>query len=268
MEQQKFVGAKSSTAKVVPALPLPNLAASPKPRSQAKGVSDLTKEVDKLSTTDHQTSLASTNGSGQKRNALLEVSRNMKSQVTQPATQTEPAQPKQEASVENKPSSPSAARGRRSPNSSRRAENGGRQNGVIVKSGASIVIPDNEYDFSSANSKFSKEGLETAAPAVPVYDKKSSFFDQMSSEATDREANAGGAGRGRGRGREARNLERTMNYETFGEDLAFRSNTRGRGRGGRGGRGRVSITCPSLNYVLIDVQGRGRGRGIAQEVQQ
>lgn len=118
-------------------------------------------------------------------------------------------------------------------NSTARRDPGIRQNGVIVNPNASIVIPKDEYDFSSANAKFSKEGLDAEVQAAPVYDKKSSFFDSISSEASDRTESSGG----RGRGRETRNQERTMNYETFGEDLAFRNN---RGRG-RGGRGRVSL---------------------------
>lgn len=141
-----------------------------------------------------------------------------------------------------------------------RRDPGIRQNGVIVNPNASIVIPKDEYDFSSANAKFSRDGLDSEVQAAPVYDKKSSFFDSISSEASDR----GEGGGGRGRGREIRNQERTMNYETFGEDLAFRNN-RGRGRGGRG-RGRVRNLHSTTIYGETNLQ-KGRGRGASQPVQ-
>lgn len=228
----KTDGEKATQAKIVPALPLPGHAASPRPKTSNKDISGVTAGVASLSTSASGAPQAPANGqtAAPKRNALLEVQRNMK-------TSTPPAQPKPEAAAAVKtpdaaqnPTAPASRGGRRSPNAARR-DPGVRQNGVIVNPNASIVIPKDEYDFTSANAKFSREGLETEVTAAPVYNKQSSFFDSISSEATDRN-NANGSD-GRGRGREIRNQERTMNYETFGEDLAFRNN-RGRGRGGRG----------------------------------
>lgn len=237
---------KVATAKVVPALPLPNLAASPRPKPNTD-VSDLAQGVNNLSTTQS----ATTNGqaASSKRNALLEVQRNMKAPAAAaapvPSVPSVPSQPKEEAAAtrtqqDGASNAPATRGGRRSPNNSRR-DPGVRQNGVVVNPEAAIVIPESEYDFSSANAKFSKEGLASAVPAGPVYNKKSSFFDQISSEATDRTVPSSGGGRGRGR--EMRNQERTMNYETFGEDLAFRNTSRGRGRGGRG---RVSVASDTF----------------------
>ncbi|KAK5101390.1 hypothetical protein LTS08_004997 [Lithohypha guttulata] len=129
-----------------------------------------------------------------------------------------------------------------------------------------MEIPQSDYDFQSANAKFNKEDLikeaiasgspigETAdnpiegqvsetngtarkdslsANPVPAYDKKSSFFDNISSEAKDREGNSDG----RINARAQRGAEFSKNMETFGQGNVD-SGYRGRGRGGYRGRGR------------------------------
>ncbi|EST08358.1 Lsm14 N-terminal [Kalmanozyma brasiliensis GHG001] len=144
-------------------------------------------------------------------------------------------------------------------------------------------MPNREFDFESANAKFQKrkedEPAEAVAPtngglldSIPppssespgsFYDKKSGFFDNISSEVKERyeganrEENVGGngffdvpggrgrggrGGGGRGRGRANRQAEEMKNMQTFGDSGANVGGGgrggRGRGRGGRGGRGR------------------------------
>lgn len=118
-------------------------------------------------------------------------------------------------------------------------------------------VPTTDFDFESANAKFNKEDLvkeaiagspltetapDTASPdenPALTYNKASSFFDNISSDAKDRaEGNNGPRG-----GRERRGEEHKKNVETFGQgnvDNGYRGGYRGRGRGrGRGGfRGR------------------------------
>lgn len=133
-----------------------------------------------------------------------------------------------------------------------------------------LEVPKTDYDFESANAKFNKQDLVKEAiasgdpigspvngpsedPADPelkdgeptsvTYSKTSSFFDNISSEAKDREDSSGK----RLGGREFRNEERSKNFETFGQGSvdSYRGGYRGRGRGrgyrgrgyGRGGRG-------------------------------
>ncbi|KAM5458177.1 hypothetical protein MaudCBS49596_000089 [Microsporum audouinii] len=148
-----------------------------------------------------------------------------------------------------------------------------------------IDVPTTDYDFESANAKFNKQDLvkEAIASGSPlieaegkpstavseangadggdvssstsahatnvVYDKTSSFFDNLSSEMRDREENA----RNKTSGREWRGEEEKKNMETFGQgsvDSGYRGRGRGRGRG-FGGRGRGY----NRGY------GGGRGRG-------
>lgn len=137
-----------------------------------------------------------------------------------------------------------------------------------------IEVPTTDYDFETANAKFNKQDLvkEAIAGGSPiaspttegsvtngngtaaestvngarkdiittnskatVYNKTSSFFDNISSEAKEREEAAGK----RVGGREFRSEEQKKNFETFGQgsvDNGYRGGFRGRGRG-RGGRG-------------------------------
>ena len=127
-----------------------------------------------------------------------------------------------------------------------------------------MEIPKTDYDFESANAKFNKDDMikeatatdspieETAiaqngidgntngekrkdslpVPAAQAYNKSSSFFDNISSEAKDREEEKQGP-----RGRAFRNEEFKKNYDTFGQGSVDGGGFRGRGRGFRG-RGR------------------------------
>ncbi|PYH39731.1 putative G2/M phase checkpoint control protein Sum2 [Aspergillus neoniger CBS 115656] len=133
-----------------------------------------------------------------------------------------------------------------------------------------VEVPDTDYDFETANAKFNKQDLvkeaiatgspvheaETAsinngdieapdtsadASSVATYNRSTSFFDNISSEARDREEGTGG----RVGGREWRGEEEKRNIETFGQGSVdgYRGSYRGRGRGrgygrGRGGYGR------------------------------
>ena len=118
-------------------------------------------------------------------------------------------------------------------------------------------VPATDFDFESANAKFSKEDLVKEviagspvgehAPSIPsepaptaVYNKSTSFFDNISSDSRDRAEAA--EGNSRPGGREWRGEEQKKNVETFGQgsvDNGYRGGFRGRGRGrGRGFRGR------------------------------
>lgn len=160
---------------------------------------------------------------------------------------------------------PSAPRGRgayRGGRGARTSSGGQRQK---------MEIPQQDFDFESSNAKFNKEDLIKEAIAsgspigepsedplsataldsqlngtngmtrkdslptnpIPAYDKKSSFFDNLSSEAKDREDTQGNFN-----GRAQRGAEFKKNVETFGQGNVD-SGYRGRGRGYRGGyRGR------------------------------
>ncbi|KAG0150556.1 hypothetical protein CROQUDRAFT_104230 [Cronartium quercuum f. sp. fusiforme G11] len=130
-----------------------------------------------------------------------------------------------------------------------------------------------DFDFASSNAKFPEVPKEDdfvipEAPPGTYYDKKKSFFDDISSEVKERSAEAsprgGGGGGANGRGGRGgrgwdRNAERQKNVDTFG-DVALNPNLgalgsgyngygrggvnkmggggyRGMGRGGGGGRG-------------------------------
>ncbi|KAI9343449.1 Scd6-like Sm domain-containing protein [Zopfochytrium polystomum] len=116
---------------------------------------------------------------------------------------------------------------------------GGRVGGRGGRVGRPITVPNSDYDFESANAKFDKaaaalEPTENAPGAdepVEFYNKKKSFFDDISCEAKDRATG------------ERRNLrpheERKLNIETFGQPSidGFRSGpgySTGNRRGGRG----------------------------------
>ena len=147
-----------------------------------------------------------------------------------------------------------------------RGQRGGFRGGS--RQGRKMEIPASDYDFESANAKFNKEDMikEAIASGSPVmdsqqdgnldgaiksstnddhfheslsptsteaYNKSSSFFDNISSEAKDREEGSNpSAGRG-WKGEEIR-----KNLETFGQGSVDNgSGYRGRGRGGFRGRG-------------------------------
>ncbi|KAL2891390.1 Protein SCD6 [Ceratocystis lukuohia] len=132
------------------------------------------------------------------------------------------------------------------------APRGGRNQGG--RSNRKADVPTEDFDFASANAKFKKDDIkpttepaaneekevatpnEPTTPAGPVYNKSTSFFDNISSEAKERAANGGH----KPGGREWRGEEQRKNMETFGQgsvDGGYR-NYRGRGRGGFRGRGR------------------------------
>ncbi|RFU33366.1 hypothetical protein B7463_g2944, partial [Scytalidium lignicola] len=169
-----------------------------------------------------------------------------------------------------------ATRGPRQPGASGFPDRGrgrGRGRAEVRK----VEVPTTDYDFESANAKFNKGDLvkeaiagsplgetqnasapeangDSGKPALPVpgYNKSTSFFDNISSEAKER---AEGSGVRPG-GREWRGEEQRKNLETFGQgsvDNGFRGGFRGRGRG-RGYRGRGYIGHPGQG-------GRARGGG-------
>jgi hypothetical protein len=103
---------------------------------------------------------------------------------------------------------------------------------------AKADVPD--YDFDENNAIFSKETMSVEESVIPkslvdsdtsFYDKKSSFFDNISSTAKER-------AEGQDPGMTAyqrRGEERKLNMETFGQaDVYHRGRGRGRGYRGRG----------------------------------
>ncbi|QQK47172.1 DFDF motif [Penicillium digitatum] len=165
----------------------------------------------------------------------------------------------------------------RAPRGGHHHPRGGRGGARPQQQPKKIEVPQSDYDFQTANAKFNKQDLvkEAIATGVPVaeaethaaeeaesmepmsngggassnhgYNRGSSFFDNISSEARDREENAGRVG-----GREWRGEEEKRNMETFGQGSVdgYRPNYRGRGRGRGFGRGRGGYS-----------RGYGRGRG-------
>jgi protein LSM14 len=82
-----------------------------------------------------------------------------------------------------------------------------------------------EFDFQSANARFTREQPPLATSAEqPNYNKQSSFFDTISSSADERNSMRWAE-------------EKTLNLDTFGETQVDGRRNRGRGgfRGGRGG---------------------------------
>lgn len=155
-----------------------------------------------------------------------------------------------------------------------------------------MEIPQSDYDFETANAKFNKgdvikEAIASGSPlgegaeaplsgnieeqtngmdhalrkdslplnSVPAYNKSTSFFDNISSEAKDREE----ATDGRGNARAMRGQEFKKNIETFGEGNVD-SGYRGRGRGGYRGRGRGDHNRGG--GYRGGYRGRGRSQGI------
>ncbi|KAK9466653.1 Scd6-like Sm domain-containing protein [Lipomyces arxii] len=102
-----------------------------------------------------------------------------------------------------------------------------------------VDVPATDFDFERSNAKFNKTDLagevakdenESEADGADVfYNKKSSFFDNLSNKETAEPP------------RFNRTLERKLNFETFGQasvdSVHFRGRGRGRGRGGMRGRG-------------------------------
>lgn len=89
-------------------------------------------------------------------------------------------------------------------------------------------VPQSDFDFASSNANFKKDlggEEEVVIPSAPemFYDKKSSFFDSISSDIKSRSEGQGMRG--------DRGAERVKNLDTFGE-------SGGSAYGGYGGRGR------------------------------
>lgn len=101
-------------------------------------------------------------------------------------------------------------------------------------------VPQGEFDFAVANAKFNKESIIPSAAEAndEFYNKKSSFFDNISSSAKEQTQVPGESSYQR------RGEERKLNLETFGQASVYNRQGGGRGRGragfrgGRGGRGR------------------------------
>jgi hypothetical protein len=136
-----------------------------------------------------------------------------------------------------------------------------------------VSVPQHDYDFEAATAAFAKQegrtgeatsaaaatagddGAASAAAVAPAYSKKSSFFDSISSNATDKAKGSAtrlrlrphrfrahtddvwmGGMAYRMQGRELRETERKQNLETFGQVRAYNSDGYRGGRGGgRGG---------------------------------
>ncbi|KAL4915119.1 Scd6-like Sm domain-containing protein [Aspergillus aurantiobrunneus] len=139
---------------------------------------------------------------------------------------------------------------------------GGHRGQHQAQTNKKIEVPQTDYDFQTANAKFNKQDLvkEAIASGSPVqevespsqvssaaelpattqnanvYNRTTSFFDNISSEARDREDSTAA----RTGGREWRGEEEKRNIETFGQGSVdgYRSSYRGRGRGRGHGRGR------------------------------
>ncbi|RKF58946.1 putative g2 m phase checkpoint control protein [Erysiphe neolycopersici] len=149
----------------------------------------------------------------------------------------------------------------------------GSRNGLHAAN-SKVDVPTEDFDFQSANAKFNKEDLiKEAASASPIsksgihespiemerpvtYNKATSFFDNISSEAKDRQE----AGNYRPGGKEWRGEEQKKNLETFGQesiDNNHRGGYRGRGRGRGGYRGRGYSRNTHSSRGRPDHQSRG-----------
>ena len=148
------------------------------------------------------------------------------------------------------------AHGTRQPGGSHRGRGRGSHSHEVAK----FEVPATDFDFESSNAKFNKQDLVKEAiagsplaetpPSGPdeagngsvlispsgTYNKKTSFFDDLSSEIKDRADGVDRPG-----GRVWRGEEQKKNLETFGQgsvDNGYRGGYRGRGRGRGGHRGR------------------------------
>lgn len=181
--------------------------------------------------------------------------------LPQPGAQKKPGQPDVGVdAVTRKMNDMRPHDGNQAPRGGHQHPRGGR--GGVRTQHKKIEIPKSDYDFETANAKFNKqdlvkEAIATGSPAAEAesqeiqtheeddtathnhYNRTSSFFDNISSEARDREENSAA----RVGGREWRGEEEKRNIETFGQgsvDGYGRGRGRGRGRGfgrGRGYRG-------------------------------
>jgi protein LSM14 len=167
-----------------------------------------------------------------------------------------------------------------------------------------VEVPEEDYDFESANARFNRQDLvkeqiasgepmaspqngnvldpianghvetdDVVIPAKPSaekgYDKKSSFFDNISSDLKDRQVTQGEMIDGRAMRRD----ERNKNVDTFGQgsvDNGYRGGFRGRGRGGRGfgrggPRGGAGFAPRGGGFEPRGGAFRGRGRGGASD---
>lgn len=156
--------------------------------------------------------------------------------------------------AQRKPSGPSFSAER----SARSIQRVSGSKGGARRTSFKIDVPKEDFDFETANSKFSKhevikeknsvspvvEGLRKSPSLLSeipaTYNKAMSFFDNISSEVKDRQeaVNSGSVSR------EWRGEERKKNLETFGQESidssnrgGYRGRGRGRGRGGFRGRG-------------------------------
>jgi protein LSM14 len=84
-------------------------------------------------------------------------------------------------------------------------------------------IPTDEFDFESANAKFTKDIEAEKEGEHAAYNKQSSFFDTISSSTEQRSSMRWSE-------------EKDLNMDTFGQSSIQRDRGKG-GRGGRGGRG-------------------------------
>ena len=115
-----------------------------------------------------------------------------------------------------------------------------------------MAVPTEDFNFEAAFQKFSKEDLQqTMKQPVATY-VKDDFFDTMSCEALERQAEQQKSSGGRARYAEMRKLD----MDTFGAaGGARRQGGGGRGEGGRGGRGGRG------DNRGFQQAGRGGGRG-------
>ncbi|KDQ61288.1 hypothetical protein JAAARDRAFT_205014 [Jaapia argillacea MUCL 33604] len=157
----------------------------------------------------------------------------------------------------------------------RRGGGAGRGGGRDIKAG-DLRVPTTDFDFESSNKRFDKKAATPKSPAIEsgpatpngngesdeagkevaeakeddsAYNPTKSFFDSLSSSASERARGGGGRGNGRrgggGIGRSRREEERERNVATFGEPGGVGLMGPGAYVGGWGGYGR---------------RGTGRGR--------
>lgn len=103
-----------------------------------------------------------------------------------------------------------------------------------------VVVPAAEFDFSTSNAKFQRpEDAQPGQAAEPAYNKTSSFFDNISCQATE-QATADHRAR--------THNERDLNMETFGQAAPQRRHHgygRARGRSGYHHRPRPFSSAPA-----------------------